>query len=232
MKKIGTIENGRVLRFSLHMRIQHIVLMVSLIALAVTGFALKYNDSVLGRFLLTIEGGMTFRGMIHRFFAVILVLDIIYHLWYTVFTDEGHRELMLLKPSRKDVTEFFAVMRYTLTGRGSKPEFDKYTYREKIQYWGVVVGVSIMVITGFLLWFETASMTVMPKWIFDITGIVHGAEGIILFIILFLWHAYNVHIGGKQFFNTSFISGWEDLDYLKKERPLEYKRYTGGGEGV
>ena len=227
MKPIGTIENGRVLRFSLHMRIQHILLMVSLIILAITGFALKYHDSFLGKILMAIEGGMELRGFIHRFFAVILLADIIYHVWYVVFTEEGHREFMLLKPSWRDVREFFATVRYNLTGKGEKPLYDKYSYREKFQYWGVVVGVSLMVVTGLVLWFETISMAIMPKWVFDVTAVIHGGEGLLLFVILFLWHGYNVHFSDKKFFNSSFITGWEDLEYVKKERPLEYQRYTG-----
>lgn len=228
--KIGTIKNGYVVRFSTHMIIQHFLLLTSLIILALTGFALRYHDSLIGKFLLTIEGGFEFRGIIHRFFAIILILDVIYHLWYVIFTEEGHKELMSLKMKRSDFKDFLQMLKYHFTGRGEGPLLDKYSFREKFQYWGVFAGIVIMAFTGFILWFKTSSMAVMPKWVFDVIGIIHGAEGLILFIVLFLWHAYNVHIASGKFFNKVFITGIEPLEEIKKNKPLEYRRYIHPSE--
>ena len=33
------------------------------------------------------------------------------------------------------------------------PLYDRYTYKEKFEYWGLVVGNVIMVLTGFILFF-------------------------------------------------------------------------------
>lgn len=226
MKKIGEIKDGYVLRFSVHMRIQHIILFVSLIMLALTGFALKYSHTFIGAFLIKIEGGITTRGYIHRFFSILLLLDVIYHMWYVVFTEEGHKELMLLIPRQKDIIDFFKTLRATIQGKESGVLMDKYGYREKFQYWGVVFGVVVMGITGFMMWFETQTMSILPKWLFDMCVALHAYGALLLFIILFIWHIYNVHFSPEYFpFNWEWWHGKRKLEVLKSTRSLEYERY-------
>jgi len=89
----------------------------------------------------------------------------------------------------------------------------------------VVAGSMSMIVTGFILWFENQSMAVLPKWIIDITKVIHGYEGTLLFILLFLWHIYNVHFNPTVFpMDMSWLSGKISLKELKKRHPIEYER--------
>ncbi len=47
--------------------------MVSLLVLAATGLALFAHGTWIGKLLMAIEGGMEFRGILHRIFAVVLM---------------------------------------------------------------------------------------------------------------------------------------------------------------
>ena len=212
-------------RFTLNERLQHIVLFVSLIVLALTGLALKFHNTWLGAFLIRIEGGIEARGWIHRSAAVVLMALGVYHSFYVVFTERGHRELMLVAPRLKDFRDFISAVLASFGIRKDFPRYDKYGLVEKIQYWGATLGSFIMIITGLVLWFETQSMAVLPKWFMDITTVVHGYEGVIIFLVLFLWHMYIAHLNPRNFpMSRTWLTGNISLDRLKEDHPLEYER--------
>ena len=88
-----------------------------------------------------------------------------------------------------------------------------------------------MAVTGFLLWFETPTMEVFPKWVIDLTRVVHSWEGVLIFIILILWHLYQVHLSPGSFpMNYAWLDGKISDDRLKTEHSLEYENMTGGKE--
>lgn len=226
-------EEETVERFSLNFRIQHILLFLSMVVLSVTGLSLRFHQSWIGKLLIQLEGGMEMRGLIHRWAAVVLMALGIYHFLYVFFTEKGHQEFMLLKPRLKDFVDFYQVIKFTLGMSNHYPDFDKYDFREKFQYGGVVFGALIMAFTGFILWFETASMAVMPKWMIDVTLIVHGYEGLLAFLVLLLWHLYSVHLNPEVFpMDWSWLTGRITYQELKARHFLQYLRIVKGDEKV
>lgn len=220
-----TKHSQEVQRFTLNERIQHVILFASLIILAVTGLALKYHNTWLGAFLIRIEGGVQARGWIHRGSAVILIALSIYHFFYVVFAERGHRELMLISPGLKDVRDFYLAFRWYIGLSDMLPRYDKYGVVEKVQYWGASMGSLIMIVTGLVLWFETQSMAVLPKWFMDIVAVVHGYEGVLIFLVLFLWHMYIVHLNPRHFpMNRTWLTGRISLERLREEHPVEYEQ--------
>lgn len=212
-------------RFTINERLQHIILFVSLIVLALTGLALKYHNTWFGAFLIRFEGGIEARGWIHRSAAILLMALGVYHCFYVVFSERGHRELMLIVPRIKDIRDFISAVLASFGLRNSFPRYDKYGLVEKVQYWGATLGSFIMIITGLILWFETQSMAVLPKWVMDITTVVHGYEGVLIFLVLFLWHMYIAHINPRNFpMSRTWLTGKISLDRLKEDHPLEFER--------
>jgi formate dehydrogenase subunit gamma len=220
-----------VLRFSRGQRIQHVLLFSSLIVLALTGLALRFNENPLARKLIALEGGIESRGLIHRIAAAVLVLVVIYHFIQTLFGERGHKEFMAFVPRAGDFRNGWTALRYNLGISKERPMYDRFTGIQKLQYWAVILGVGVMILTGFLLWFPSQAMAVMPKWLMDITFIVHGCQGTLVFVVLFLWHLYNVHIRfGKPFFNRTWLTGKIPLSELKEIHPVEYERLLRQGD--
>jgi hypothetical protein len=83
-----------------------------------------------------------------------------------------------------------------------------------------------MILTGLVLFMKKIEMgMLLPKWLWDITFIIHGAEGLIIFIVLFVWHIYNVHINPDYFpMQKTWLNGKISEDELKEKYPLEYDR--------
>ncbi|NNF84768.1 MAG: hypothetical protein HKM29_06385, partial [Deltaproteobacteria bacterium] len=98
-------------RMSFLFRLQHMLLMVSLFVLAGTGFALMYHENWLAAAVIRLEGGVMYRGIIHRCAAVFLMAQLVYHAFYMLFSREGKRELKEVWLTRKDFDEFLQAMR-------------------------------------------------------------------------------------------------------------------------
>jgi formate dehydrogenase subunit gamma len=218
-------------RFTANELAQHWALLIALIVLTLTGLALFAADTWLGRTLISLEGGMEARGTLHRTFAVVLMLLVAWHFVYVVFSERGHRQLMAMLPHAQDFRDTGAILAFLLGRRSEMPELDRFTPLQKLQYWGAGLGSLTMVFTGLILWFHTAAMMVMPKWVFDVTAIVHGYEGLILFALLFGWHLYIVHLSPGNFpMQTTFLTGRIGADRLYKEHRREYRELLGDAE--
>jgi hypothetical protein len=61
--------------------------MVSTVILLITGLSLLFHDIWIGRWLLWLEGGITGRGLIHRWAAAALMGVCGYHFLYILFTE-------------------------------------------------------------------------------------------------------------------------------------------------
>lgn len=224
------VEAGKVVRMSLRFRIQHLLLTILLAVLAATGFALMYHENPLAQWIIRVEGGVHNRGIVHRVAAVLLMANLVYHVFYMLFSREGKPELRQLVLTKRDIEDFLRSLRYNLGTAGEYPRFGRYGYKEKFQYWGAAAGVILISLTGLMLWAEEFSMRFFPKVALDLAIVIHGYQGLLAFVVLFLWHVYNVHLHPSAFpMNPSWITGKVSVEWLRREHPLEYEKLKGEG---
>ena len=74
-----------------------------------------------------------------------------------------------------------------------------YAIRSYYEYWGATTGVFLISVTGIILWAESFSMRFFPKFVLDLTLIIHGYQGLLIFVILLFWHLYIVHLHPSVF---------------------------------
>jgi len=226
----GTPKSVSVVRMSLMFRIQHALLMVTLFVLALTGFALMYHENWLGAALIRLEGGVLYRGFIHRAAASLLMAQMVFHVFYMLFTREGKKELGDFLLTRQDFADFGQAIRYNLGTAAEYPRFGKYGYKEKFQYWGATLGTFLISVTGIVLWAETFSMKYLPKVVLDVTLIIHGYQGLLAFLILLFWHLYNEHLNASVFpMNRAWLTGNVEAEWLRQEHPREYEKLKREG---
>jgi formate dehydrogenase subunit gamma len=85
-----------------------------------------------------------------------------------------------------------------------------------------------MIVTGLILWLETPAISLLGKWALDVTAIVHGYEGLILFMLLFGWHLYIVHLSQGNFpMQRTFLDGKISRQRLWEEHRREYIELYG-----
>jgi cytochrome b subunit of formate dehydrogenase len=220
-----------VIRFSWSERIQHILLLISLIVLVLTGLSLMFHSTAWGRFMINLEGGMARRGWIHRLAAILLMGVTLYHYLYTLLTERGHTLLTAYLPQKGDGNRFIQTLRFNFGMADKPPHWGKFTFFQKVQYFGVVAGVLVMILTGVVLWLGPQAIALLPKWLVDLTLVVHGSEGLLIFLILLFWHLYNVHLAPGNFpMNMSWLTGRISVEELRRRHPAEYSRLFEKGE--
>ena len=230
MTRSDQSAKGSVERFTLNERVQHALLMASTLILLITGFSLLFHDWAVGRWLLWLEGGVEGRGLIHRWAAVILMGVYGYHAVYILFTERGHAQFMQMRPRGQDVRDGLQMVRVNLGQSVERPAFDRFDYRQKFQYWAFAIAGGTMVLSGLALWFATEAMAVMPKWMFDLLAVLHGRESILIFLLLFVWHLYDVHLRPEVFpMDWSWITGRISPSDLKTRHRAEYERLRRTG---
>ncbi len=179
-----------VTRMTANQRWQHLALLASFVTLVITGFALKYPDS----WLSLLPGmGERVRGIVHRIAAIVMIGASVYHLMYAVLTRDGRKLLLDLLPEPKDATDVVETLRHYLVG-GNKPEFKRFTYAEKAEYWALVWGIIVMATTGLALWAKMTVGHLLPRWWLDVATAIHFYEAVLASLAIVVWHFYQVFL--------------------------------------
>jgi len=200
-------------------RWQHLTLLTSFITLVITGFALKYPDS----WLSSIPGmGERVRGIIHRISGVVMIGAGFYHLVYLVLTRDGRKMVVDMLPEPKDATDALGVMRYYLGLGGTKPEFKRFTYAEKAEYWALVWGVIVMAATGIALWAKITVGHLFARWWIDVATAVHLYEAILASLAIVVWHFYQIFIDPDVYpMNWAWWDGKVSEHHYREEHGLD-----------
>ena len=101
-------------RFSLHFRLQHVVLIVSFVLLVLTGLPVFLHDVPWMRSLVGFEGGFRLRSELHRVAAFGLVGLSAWHLIGIALHPRGRTWLAAMMIRPRDVGEFFGDLMFSL----------------------------------------------------------------------------------------------------------------------
>ena len=220
-QRIRREQKRDVVRMNRNQRIQHLLLMISFIVLAVSGFALAWPDSLFAKLCGSDE---EVRRMIHRVAAVVMMALGLYHVVYLVVTAEGRKLVRDLRPRFADLRDLFAVFRYYLGLGGEKPTFGRFGYGEKLEYWAGMWGSAIMTVTGIMLWFPVVVTSRAPRWWLDIATTIHFYEAVLATLSILVWHLYHVIFDPDVYpMNWSWLDGKMSDELYREEhgRDLE-----------
>ncbi len=222
-----------VVRLTLEQRVQHFILLISFITLVITGFALKFPDAAT-RFIFVNELG---RSYVHRFAGTLLVAVGFYHIFYVAFFREGRSFLMAMLPELKDATDMVDVFAYYLGFSRKKPQFKRFNYAEKMEYWALVWGTFVMALTGLAAWFKVISSDAVPRWVIDVGITIHFYEAILATLAIIVWHFYQVILDPDTYpLNFAFLDGKMSVEHYQEEHGLDsatLSQYAGAaGDAV
>jgi cytochrome b subunit of formate dehydrogenase len=103
--------------------------------------------------------------------------------------------------------------------------FDRWTYWEKFDYWAPFWGVTIIGVSGAMLWFPTVIASFLPGWVFNVATIFHGEEALLAILFLFTVHFFNNHFRPDKFpLDIVMFTGAVPLEVFKEEHTVEYNR--------
>ena len=133
---------------------------------------------------------MDWRSLGHRAAAAVFCLLALYHAWYVLCTARGRHHVRALLPRRVDLLQPVQMLAYYVGRRAQRPVFGRYSYVEKLEYWALVWGSIIMVLTGSLMTWQNWTLRVFPKWLFDVMTAIHYYEAILACLAILVWHFY------------------------------------------
>jgi cytochrome b subunit of formate dehydrogenase len=230
-------RNGPAIRrFTLVDRINHAFVIISFFGLTLTGLPLLFAEKAWGKALADSLGGPWFAGRLHRFFALMLIVNFAVHFVgvFRRFRKQGIRNMLFgpttMLPRWKDFTDCLGMWRWFILG-GKKPEFDRWTYWEKFDYAAEVGGSLIIGITGLMLWFPVFFSAFVPGWSFNVATVIHGYEALLAIGFIFTIHFFNAHLRIEKFpVDDVMFSGSLPEEEFKEERAAEYARLAAKGE--
>jgi cytochrome b subunit of formate dehydrogenase len=227
--KIRAMQNPMMTRMSTNQRWQHLVLLTSFIVLVLTGFALKFPHSWFAQVLAL---GEITRSVTHRVAGVVLIAAGIYHVFYLAMLAEGRRLIRDLTPRPKDVTDAWGTMLYHLGLRKDRPQFGRFTYGEKAEYWALVWGTALMGLTGIMLWAKVWVGNLLARWWVDAATAVHYYEAILATLAIVVWHFYQVIFDPDVYpMNMAWWDGKMPVEKYKHEHGADVETLKNEGEG-
>ncbi|MCF7764900.1 MAG: cytochrome c3 family protein [Verrucomicrobia bacterium] len=232
-------------RFRPFERFLHYMVATSFLLLVLTGMPLKFYDARWAGVIFQLIGGVDVARWLHHFGAIVTFLYFALHLSSLAIRFWSKRSGLrdpetgswswkqLIKvafgpdslvPSLQDWRDFVAHTKWFL-GKGPRPQFDRWTYWEKFDYFAVFWGVAIIGLSGLILWFPEFFSLFLPGWIINIALIVHSDEALLAAGFIFTFHFFNTHFRPDRFpMDTVIFSGRISRTELLHERAKWHDR--------
>lgn len=208
-------------RFTLNQRIQHAVNGVACLVLFLTGLPVKFPDTL--GFVALMMGGLRVTTVIHRMAAIGILILAIYHFLYHIVDRDWLKNKEMI-PSPKDINDAIQDTKFIIGMSKHKGRYKKFSYREKLDYWGAVIFFPILIITGVILWHPAFAVHFfLPADYLPAVRLIHSMDAILAGMAIML-HLYNVHLSPRFFpVNWTMFTGVISEEIAKEEFPLWYE---------
>ncbi len=226
-------------RFSTFERTLHGVMILSFFTLAITGMVLKFSYMGWAQVTSRLLGGFAVTGALHRMAAIALIAIWLTHVWdvakkkrasgksWLQFIADRRNSLLFTK---QDLLDLWGSIKWFL-GKGPRPDYGRWTYWEKFDYFAVFWGMFIIGSTGILLWFPEAFTLILPGRSVNIATIIHSDEALLAVAFIFTVHFFNTHFRPDKFpMDPVIFTGRVSVEELKIDKPREYEELVASGE--
>lgn len=215
-------------RFSRWQRLQHFCVMILFTLLCFTGLPQKFYDAGWAASVLGFFGGIDRARWIHRACGLSFTALMVVHFAVEIFKLLQGRGSLSLVPNRRDFSDAIVTLRYYLGLSDQQARFDRFDYRQKFEYWGLVLGSVLVVSTGLVLLYPVEVTNWLPGTVVPVAMVAHSNEGLLAFLTILIWHIYNAHLNPDVFpFDTTIFTGRISLERMHHEHPRELERIEG-----
>ena len=223
-------------RFTPNQRALHVVLMLTFLGLAATGLPLRFSSAAWCIAFAKLIGGFAAVLFFHKLCAAILTIAFLAHVFDIGYRIVVKKQLWMLwgpnsmVPNLKDLKDLIGQMRWFLF-LGPKPKYDRYTYWQKLDYWGVFWGMAIIGISGYAMWFSHFFARLVPGSWLNVAILIHGEEALLASGYIFVVHFFNEHLRPGHFpMDVTVFTGSQTEEDFREAHPEEYARAVDGGE--
>jgi cytochrome b subunit of formate dehydrogenase len=234
-KNVHSNPIGDFFRYSIHIRIQHLLTFTTFLLLAFTGLPIHYNEAFWAVPFNSVLGGVEVTRVVHRTLAFVMVVSMVYHVVGILLgtmqrISAGKFDIRrTILPLMKDARDFAADMSYFAGQRENRPEMDKFMYKQKIHYFAAAFGNTVMVVSGSSFLFPEFWNSVLPaayaSHFQEMMRLSHPHEALLALLVIAFWHWYNVHLAPGRFpMQWTFLTGKLTREHQIEEHFIEYLR--------
>ncbi|HTL68872.1 MAG TPA: hypothetical protein VL200_14505 [Lacunisphaera sp.] len=238
-------------RFTPFQRFLHMLVVTSFLLLVITGMPLKFYYTEWAKVIFNLFGGAGVARSLHHFGAIITFTYFGLHLGELVTSFWRNRTAIRnpatgrlefkrifgaafgpdsMVPSFQDLRDFVAHQKWFF-GKGPRPQFDRWTYWERFDYFAVFWGVFMIGVSGMILWFPKFFSLFLPGWIINIAQVIHSDEALLAAGFIFTFHFFNTHFRIEKFpMDTVIFSGRISQTEMLHERKRWYDRLVAAGK--
>jgi formate dehydrogenase subunit gamma len=210
-------------RFSPLQRIEHLLVMIFFIMLVITGLPQEFFEAPWSAWIITRLGGIDMTRFIHRMFGILFAALVVWHLGRVTLYVLLRKLKPSIVPTFKDFNDAVGMLKFYMGLSEEHPKFGRYDFRQKFEYWGLVLGGIFMIVSGFVLYFPIFFTKFLPGVIIPVAETVHGYEALLAFLVIIIWHMYGAHFNPDVFpFDPSIFTGKISRERMEKDHPLEY----------
>jgi formate dehydrogenase subunit gamma len=221
-------DNAEIRRFSSGRIIEHLLNAVVFTVLVITGLSQRFHDYTIAQWIIMMLGGVDTTRLIHRYSGMVFTVLCTMHI---VIASAG---VLLRKfpPSMvitlDDFKDAIQNLKYYFGISNHPARCGRYDYKQKFEYWGVVVGGMLMIGTGLVLWFPVAATQLLPGEIIPAAKAAHTNEAFLAFLVIVTWHIYNSIFSPEVFpLDTAIFTGSISRERMMHEHPIELAEIEG-----
>jgi len=138
-------------RFSPPRRVEHLLVIVTFTILVATGLPQKFHHAGWAPWILGVLGGLDTARSVHRVTGWVLVGQAAIHLSALLIGVLTKKMRLTLLPVPQDLRDAWHNLGYYLGYRECPAELPKFDYRQKFEYFGMLLGTGVMLVTGLVL---------------------------------------------------------------------------------
>ena len=246
-KHVESDPRGDLPRYSVHIVIQHLLVLVTFLALVVTGVPLLFSELTWSHYIISHLGGADVARVIHRTAAFTMIFACAYHIvtiilgtLKKIFTGRfDYKRTMIPRP--KDLKDVLHDIRYFLGIAPNRPKMEKFMYKQKLHYYAIIWGNCVLIIAGLALLYPDIMARVFPETLAkllpqviekgvsfpaffqEFARLMHADEAVMALIVVAFWHWSNVHfVPGRFPLQWTFLTGQITREHQIEEHFLEY----------
>lgn len=217
-----TTDATPIVRFGSARMIEHHLNALIFALLVTTGLSQKFYDADLSRWIIGHLGGVDNARLIHRSSGVVFSILCMAHILTAsagVFLKRWPATMVI---TVDDFKHAIHNLRYYFGMVNEPARCGRYDYKQKFEYWGVVVGGLLMITTGILLWFPVMATSFLPGEFIPAAKAAHTNEAMLAFLVIVIWHVYNSIFSPEVFpLDTAIFTGTISRQRMLHEHPLE-----------
>ena len=148
------------------------------------------------------------RGLIHRIAGWTFIGLFLVHGVSLVLTRKGRDYLRALWFAWHDLGDALGTLAFNIGLRQTPPPHRRWNYAEKAEYWALMWGSVMMIVTGLMLLFTETVLRTMPKVWLDVAQVIHYYEAVLATLAIVVWHFYWVIFDPHEYpMNPAWLIG-------------------------